>query len=366
MIVNAAQFAAALAAIKPAVATRCTLPVLETVLLQRTVEGLRLAATDLELRLQTTIPVMIETDDSSDELATCLNYKDLVKIIDAKGEAVEIVQAENHAAQIKQGPASVTMKGITPEDHPMHNYQWHQGDDSFGMNADELTILKDAVLPAAAKDDSRPVLAGVQFQERDGKAYATAADGFVMADACIGSVTPPFESFIVPAKALRSLLSAAKGMRFYVGGFVFPISYRAQKYRHDIFVQGSIRTIDGTFPDLAQIIPADEALTTAVSIETGVIDAAAKIKTPHDVFKVCEDHAGVMSDGQEMAWNGSSVRWEGTPAEFALNVKYAQWASKATAQDGRVTFHGQSSNAAWMARDEHSKLVIMPMVIGAA
>jgi DNA polymerase-3 subunit beta len=245
--------------------------------------------------------------------------------------------------------------------------------------------LRDAighVVFAAASDDSRPVLAGVQLIARDEKLSLAAADGFRMSlhHARLGqSVDQPL-SIIIPARAMNELSRILGDAGDVVELTVSPNQSQLLVSLEDIWF--TTRLIDGTFPDLSQIIPKDWNTRTVVSRED-LLDAARRAaifsRSANDVVRFDIAPASESLDMGRVTVTGNAAdtgdnrddvdaQVEGGEMQIAFNGRYLTDVLSVM-REPNVAFELQGANAAGVIKPADSDdftHVIMPMVIGAS
>lgn len=293
---------------------------------------------------------------------------------------------------------------------------------SIRVNAHQFASAIRYVATAAAKDDARPVLAGVNLRICGGLLDVAAADGFRLHVATIqpksltatgASISDLVHNTIIDAQALLTWAKTVKAPR--KAGSTYAPTYATLTIdtvsvaidgvmleKHDKLAIAAGQTlptavIDGTFPDYRQIIPAtDEAHRFRFNAEY-VRDAAKpytrgkrdtnKLGIPRTILYTATDgfpHIGAA--GFEMPDNTVG---NGETADFAhvarfgpgtaesvltlatvLNTNYLHDALSGV--DHGATFQTASTNTAvrldlWQTRYSYSTqlcAVIMPMVIG--
>jgi DNA polymerase-3 subunit beta len=127
--------------------------------------------------------------------------------------------------------------------------------DGLQLNVADLKKMINQVVFAAATDEARPILTGVQIKIKDNQITLASADGFRLSvrDAEISSpVSQPIQA-IIPARALGELARiAAEGDE--IVNMSIP-SGRGQVIFRMKDVELVSQLIEGTFPDFEQIIP---------------------------------------------------------------------------------------------------------------
>ena len=252
-----------------AVATRSTLPVLSNVLLQTDHGRLKLAATNLEIGVTCWIGAMIEEDGDITIPGRLLT--DLVSSLSS--DAVISMQTKGASLHLKCKGFDANLRGIAAEEFPVIPQVENQA--TCGVNPRDLHEALAQVSFAAATDDTRPVLAGVQFSFRGSTLTLAAADGFRLAVRSL-EVTRPLGQdldIVVPVRAVQELTRILADQDEPVEVVVTP--NRSQVLFHLNSIDLVSRLIEGAFPNVTQIIPSRFA--TRVILNTKDFQNANKI-----------------------------------------------------------------------------------------
>jgi DNA polymerase-3 subunit beta len=236
----------ALGIVSRGVSTRTTVQILAGVLLEAGDGKLRLAATDMEVSLRTSLEAKVETGGS-----VVVPGKLLLELARLLPEAEVSIEhkAEEATVEIRCGPATYRLHTYNPEDFPRlpetEGIELHE--------VDRATLLETVarVSRSASRDESRPVLTGVLVQFAPEKLVMAATDSYrlsVKETALEGSI-PELEA-IVPARALGELARIApEGEKIALGVHENQV----------LFGTGTAwlttRRIDGQFPNYKQLVP---------------------------------------------------------------------------------------------------------------
>ena len=252
-----------------AVATRSTLPVLSNVLLETDQGRLKLAATNLEIGITCWVGSMIENEGSITVPGRLLN--DLVSSL--APDKVISLQTKGANLHLTCPGYDANLRGIAAEEFPV--IPQVAGNASCAVGPKELHEALSQVGFAAASDDTRPVLAGVQFSFRGTSLTLAAADGFRLALRNLEIVRPLGEDLdiIVPARAVQELTRILGDQEEPVE--ILITSNRSQVLFHLNSVDLVSRLIEGAFPDVKQIIPTRHV--TRVIVSTKDFQNANKI-----------------------------------------------------------------------------------------
>ncbi len=233
-----------------AVAARSTLPVLGNILIATDEGRLRLSATNLEMGITCWIGAKIEEDGSTTVPARTLT--DLVSTLTDKQVEMSLT-IRTQTLNLRCGDSNTDIKCIDSQEFP----PMPVGElaDGLQLNVADLKKMINQVVFAAATDEARPILTGVQIKIKDNHITLASADGFRLSvrDAEISSpVSQPIQA-IIPARALGELARiAAEGDE--IVNMSIP-SGRGQVIFRMKDVELVSQLIEGTFPDFEQIIP---------------------------------------------------------------------------------------------------------------
>lgn len=368
----------ALATAGRAVASKSTLPILGNFLLHATGDSFVITATNLEMGIRYTIPAKVEEEGKVTLQARVLN--DFVASLPS-GEMELLNDQGPLTVLVRQGSTQAHVRGIDPDDFPP--LAEHAGEGTV-LNVDPADLREaiEHVVFAAASDDSRPVLAGVQVEVNGDKMTLAAADGFRMSVRTItlDSVVDGEVSIIVPARAMQEISRVLSDATEPVRLSITPNATQLYVELPDILF--FTRLIDGTFPDLKQIIPTTWNTRSVVPRDV-VLDAARRaaifarsandvvkfeIAPPSDTLEMGQ--ITITANAADTGDNRDDVdaQVEGEPTQIAFNGRYLTDVLSVM-RSPSVAFELQGSNAAGVIKPEGSDdfvHVIMPMVIGAS
>jgi DNA polymerase-3 subunit beta len=239
-----------LSIVSRAVSARSTLPVLANVLIATDEGRLRLSATNLELGITCWVGAKIQEEGSTTVPAR--TFTELVSTLSDKQVDMSL-NVRTQTLNIRCGPTNTDLKCIDAQEFPpMPVPDLAQG---MQINVADLKDMIQQVAFAASTDEARPILTGVQVRVDGTQITLSAADGFRLSvrRADLSSpVTKPVNA-VIPARALTELARiAADGSEAVV--MVLPPG-RGQVIFHTKDVELVSQLIEGTFPDLEQLIP---------------------------------------------------------------------------------------------------------------
>ena len=231
-----------------AVASRTTLPITQNVLITTDESQLKLAATNLEIAISCWIGAKIESEGS-----ITIPARVLTEFVGSLPSDIISLNLKHHTLELKCGRYEARINGLDAADFP----PIPQVGDGFStkVKAEDLKQAISQVAFAAATEESRPVLTGVQTEFEGSKLTMAAADGFRLAVHRTTLAEPVKEkvAMIIPAKAYHELnrLMGADDQEI-------EITLNAQKSQVLFKLKGIemvSQLIQGTFPNYSQLIP---------------------------------------------------------------------------------------------------------------
>ncbi len=252
----------ALSAVSRAVPSRSVLPITQHILVEANNGQLKLSATDAEtIAITYTITANVTQAGSitmpsrllSDFVAT-LPRDEIEMTLAERSRQVSLACARN----------SASIGGMDPDEFPP--IPSVEGAGAIEIEPERLREALEHVVFAAATDDSRPVLTGVDFAIGPQGIRLAAADGFRLAVFQLDLAGAGQErEVIVPARALgelsRLLAEAQQPARMTVNAGQTQVLF---DLGHATLIANLIQ---GTFPNYQQLIPASSATRTVVAVD---------------------------------------------------------------------------------------------------
>lgn len=366
----------ALGRVSRAVATRTTLPVLSNIWMGTEDGRLKVAATNMEIAVTTWIDASIEEEGVITVDARLLS--EFVNTLPSGQVDLEL-DPNRLSLTVRAGRDKAAINGIDAQDFPVITTA-KDGDFTVSIDAQALRERISLVEFAAATDDSRPVLAGVLTRFDGDTTLLASADGFRMAvaEGMSGTQVDERIDLIVPARSYRELARL-------VGDFDEQVTLSVTANRSQIIARFEdtewvSQLIDGTFPDVKQIVPREFSTRVDVGRDTllnAVRRASYFARENNDVIRLAI-HAGDddMSPGSvevtaNAAERGNSESFvdasiSGGELQVAFNSRYLSDVL-GVLKHGSVMLGLNGANQAGVVRPsggESYSHVIMPMVIG--
>lgn len=360
-----------------AVASRTTLPVLGNYLIEATDDELIISATDLERGIVCRIPARVEEPGKAALQARVLN--DFISSL-SSGEIELFEDSGPTTMLVKQGLTQAHVRGQDPDDFPAIAPDAANGL-KFEVDSGHFREAIEQVVFAAATDDSRPVLAGVHIESRGDVLALAAADGFRMSfrEMPLAGELDEELSIVVPARSMQEIGRILADSQENAEIRITPNQAQMVVEIPDVMLV--TRLIDGTFPDLQQIIPQSWNTRSVISRDV-LLDATRRAaifaRSNNDVIKFALDPAsgsdgiGKLTITATAADTGDNrdeldAQIEGSELEVAFNGRYLSDVLSVL-DSPSIALELQGPNAAGVFRpidDDKFVHVIMPMVIGA-
>ncbi len=245
-----------------AVATRTTLPITNNILLTTEQSRLKLAATNLEMAITCWIGAKIE-----EEGAITVPARLLTEFISSlPNDKIDVsLSPRTKTLELKCARFEARISGVDAKDFP----PIPKVEEGITTKAEVAALQQgiNQVAFAAATEESRPVLTGIDAQFKDDSLTLAAADGFRLAVFHLPLTTPveqPIE-VIIPARTLSELNRLIADQEEPVEITVNPNKSQALFRLKDIELVSQL--VQGTFPNYTQLIPQSFNTRMVVSVD---------------------------------------------------------------------------------------------------
>lgn len=327
------------------VAAKPTIPVLANVLVQAEGNGLRLAATDLEIGLVTFCPATVNEPG-----VTTLPAKHLLDVLRLLSGEVTLTFDKTSVRLTSSGYQS-RLQTFSAADYPaMPSMK--------DLPTVTLTGLQDAIRQvhfAVSDKNKRYFMDGALLSFTEAGYTLAATDSHRLAYSQVTSATWEATPLIIPSKTLDKLMEIPGEMLVAVGA------------RHLFFViDGRMlfsRMVDGKFPDYSRIIPREHDR--QASIPRLAFQTAMKrlvLTSPEVVCRFTTDTLTIASRSVEVgdASEPLAVQYEGPEAVVTLNGEYLL-EFLAVATGGAVTLVWKNAGALLFTDGDAYAYVQMPL-----
>jgi DNA polymerase III subunit beta len=293
------------------------LPVLSGVRVELAGDRLQLTGTDLEL----TISVAIDVAGRGDGVTVLPGRlaSEIVRALPAGGVEVSV---EDEEARIAAGRSEFSLRVLPADEFPRVA---EPTGDPVTLASAELAAALAQVVPAASRDDARPILTGVLLSAEADGLRLVATDSFRLAvrDLPGTSVLAEGQHVLVPSRALGEL------SRVLAGGDTLTVRFGERDAGFEVgSTRLSTQLIEGEFPNYRGLIPQSQPNRLTVGREA-LLEAVRRVKllareaTPVRLAMSTEglELVAVTQDvGQ--AHESLDAKFEGTELTVAFNPEY--------------------------------------------
>jgi len=295
----------ALATVRPASRWHAIMPALNNVLLLATDDRLTLSATNLEVYIERTLPQAEVTQPGA--ISVPLRWLDEF----VRGLPDEIVRLTMNGStlHIECSAFEANIKGLAADEFPL--IAKPAGLEYISLDADMFASMVDSVAPAAAKDQTRPILAGVLLTVGDGAIRMDAADGYRLHHRVEPSHSDMHPlSAIVPTDALRQIAkNAHESVDLALDG--------ARLFARTDGTRIVAQLIEGEYPDLSNTIPTQQNTSAVIATD----EFAQATRMAHVFARDATDAMRVdMVPPDAIIISGQSVEYGDNVSELSANV----------------------------------------------
>ncbi len=301
--------------------SKTPLPALSHVLAELRGNELSLAATDLEVSMQTTIEVK-----GSEDGKALLPARRIIEIIrELPDIPLKITVDKSHRIKIEGDQGSYKLSGEDVEGYPqlpqLKNPQVFQFDRS------KLQRLVGKTLFAVSHDELRPQLTGVLLQVKPGEVCCVSTDGHRLVR--IRSLKVDYkgeeQDFIVPAKAMTAVLRNAEGdgpLELSFEGTQLSFAFGKMRL--------TTRLIEGRYPNYEAVIPqsnenilkldldAFRSAVRRVAIFANEVSRQVRLRISQESVEILAEDVEAGGEAQEKI----PCEYKGTPMDIGYNATY--------------------------------------------
>jgi DNA polymerase-3 subunit beta len=305
---------------------RNTLQILSNVFLSAQNDSLTVKATDLEVSIETALPVQVVQPGRA--TVSAKNFLDIVKVLPEK--EIHLHSKDNHWVGISCGKSTFNIMGLSPEDFP--SLPSYSGKSAFKAKVEALQRMIDHTIHAVSMDETKYNMNGVCLESLDSKKYVmVATDGHRLPyfeDVPFeGPGLPLPKSVIIPRKGVAEIRKVIEGagptVDLHLEGNHLLIKTQ------NTFL--SVRLIEGNFPDYKQIIPKNSSRSVEIdrkafweSLER--VSLLANEKSRGVKLYLSPGKLEISSSNPDMgeATEQLETNYKGDPLEIGFNAKYLQ------------------------------------------
>jgi DNA polymerase-3 subunit beta len=318
---------------------RNTLQILSNIYLSVQNNELTIKATDLEVSIETVVPVqMIEAGRAT---VSAKSFTDIIRELPDK--EIHIHSKENHWIGIACGKSNFNIMGLSPEDFP--SLPSYNGKHSAKARVEALQKMIDHTLYAVSADETRYNMNGVYLEAIDKSKYLmVATDGHRLAY----YEDVPFEGngislpkgIIIPRKGIQEIRKVIEN-----AGPTVDLNLEGNHLlvkTQNTFL--SVRLIEGQFPDYKMVIPKNN--TRSVELDRNAffdslsrVSLLANEKSRGVKFFLSNGKLEISSSNPDIgeATEVIETSYKGDQLEIGFNAKYLQ-DTLAVIQEASVVF----------------------------
>lgn len=362
-----------------AVASRATLPVTQNVLLETDRSMLKLSATNLEIAITTWIGAMIDVEGAITVPARLLS--EFVNSLPSDRVDLD-VEEDSSILQFVCGRDKARIHGVAASEFPPIP-RVVEGV-AARVDSQEFKRAIGRVVFAAASEESRPVLTGVQAKLDGDRFTLAAADGFRLAvqHGTLAAAVEEEIGVIIPARTMNELSRLLTDQDDTVEIMMVPA--RSQIMFKSGGVEVVSQLVQGTFPNYEQLIPqkfdtrstfdSQRLLRVTRSAAIFARDGSNIIRLqmsprPEDAEETeAAGTATISGRSEEVGENQTALDMmeiEGEEAKIAFNSRYLQEVLSVL-ERGNVAIETTSSSSPGVFKptdDENYVHVVMPMFV---
>ncbi len=231
------------------ISSRPSLPILSCILLTAQKENtLSLAATDLNIGIQSTIAAEIE--EAGVVAVPAKVFSDFIATLDAGSLSLEL---KENTLYVKNAFSKASFPCFPAADYP--SFPTKEGQE-ISLPAEIFQQAVQSTAFASSVDDARPILTALLFSFGE-ELEVVGTDGFRLSTFSVPlSVTSLNKNILLPAKALNEVVRISTRKQVQTVGFTV-----SDKLRQAFFsfegIEVLVRLIEGEFPPYQKIIPAE-------------------------------------------------------------------------------------------------------------
>lgn len=346
-----------------AIERKHTLPILSNVLIETSLEQVKLTGTDMEVELVAST----QPDNVIQAGAITVPAKKLFDICRSLPDGSEIeLKVEGHSAVVKAGKSRFSLSTLPASDYP--NLEEWDSAENIEMSRHTLRALIESTHFSMANQDVRYYLNGMSFELEANTIRTVSTDGhrLALAQQPIENGVSEQRQVIVPRKAVLEIIRLLQDDDA-------PIQLHLGTNHLRIIEQGFVFTsklVDGRFPDYKRVLPqgGDKAIVADKFMLKDVFQRVSilsneKFKGVRLNLSSGELLVSANNPEQEQAEESAAVDYQGDSLEIGFNVSYIIDVLNNIKTDTVKIMLSDSNSSALIEgfNDPSSLYVVMPM-----
>lgn len=304
-----------------AVSSRGQLPILSNFLLEAKKGSLFLSATDLEIGIQTSIPVNVEKEGKTTVPAK--NFSDLISNL---GSQKITLNLEGETLKLVGEKTKATFQTMSSEDFP--TLYEEKGEEFVKIKKKEVETFLTRVVFASAIDSTRPALSGVLLDKDKDEVNFVATDGYRLSlQKNVFKTSQELKRpIVIPSRVLREMLSLKEETE-EISIFVSFKNNQVLFFQGDTTLVG--RLIDSEYPEYNKIIPTEFAIKTQVDRQellSAIKVCSVFARETANIIKLSVEKEKIIVSANSPSVGEDSVEVEakttGEENQIAFNAKY--------------------------------------------
>lgn len=296
-------------------------PVLSNILIEAKSDGLYFSATDLEIGVRVKIPAKIEEIG-----AVTIPGKQFIEVVNSLPKDKVSFSLEKDVFVLQSRENRVVFQTIPKEEYP--NLFEEKGEKITSFNGNEFKSIFSNLIFSVSSDETRPVLTGILFSQKQNEVDFVATDGYRLSVKKIkNKIFKEAERKLILSARLINEALLLKTEKDLIDMYVLKEGNQIVFEAEDVLLVG--RFIEGEFPNYERIIPAsfktkliidkEEFLQSIRLASVFARDSAniVKFKTGEGQIKVFSRASGVGEGEIKM-----EAEQEGEGNEISFNVKF--------------------------------------------
>ena len=249
-VCNTETFSKKLALVSRGVSSRSTIQLLGGILLEASGEVVRLAATDMEVSVQTSSPA--EVEEEGRVVIPARIFNDIVRSLPGGRFSLEHDSSAG-TVRLAAGENEYRIRAYGADDFPQ--LPGFEAESAFKMSGDLLVETVEKVARSYSRDETRPVLTGILISFEDSRVRMVTTDSYRLSIKETELATTAFEGSreaIIPARAMQevSRIFGSEGEE----EVEVALGENQALFRIGDVLFGT-RLIDGNFPEYRRLLP---------------------------------------------------------------------------------------------------------------
>jgi DNA polymerase III subunit beta len=263
--INQVEFSNAVTEVSRAVSGKATIPILTGIKIEAKENALSLVGRNNDIVIEKVIPVSekVEIVKNGSIVVSARLLNELIKKLPSD---LHVMVTNNHSVKILAGEIVTTINGVDAEEFP--TLPELNLSKRFTITGKELINIVKHTVFAASKNETKPVLTGIQFTLQHDTLTSVATNSQRLSLIKHSVHTELNESFILPSKALTEIGKLFHDYSSEIQVFITNTTIMFQANHLTVYS----KLIDGNYPSVLSLIP-QESKTTITLQTKDLLDA---------------------------------------------------------------------------------------------